>query len=138
MPRNMSFMLTKEQVKNQTKTVTRRLGWWFLRGDEILNAVEQCQGLKKGEKIVRINLIQVVDTRPERLYEIDKIDCIAEGFPDLTPDQFIEMFCKSHRGCQPETMVNRIRFEYICAGCGMDVTGTGYKEFGCWSCGYEP
>jgi len=26
----------------------------------------------------------------------------------------------------------------ICGGCGMEVTGTGYKEFGCWSCGYEP
>jgi len=27
MPRNMSFMLTTEQIKNRTKTVTRRLGW---------------------------------------------------------------------------------------------------------------
>lgn len=113
MPRNMSFMLTKEQVRNRTKTVTRRLGWWFLRGDEILNAVEQCQGLKKGAKIKRINLIQVVDTRPERLCEIDQRDCILEGFPDMNPDQFIEMFCSSHRGCQPETVINRIKFKYI-------------------------
>ena len=45
MPRNMSFMLTTEQVRNKTKTVTRRLGWWFLKPGEIVNAVEKGMGL---------------------------------------------------------------------------------------------
>lgn len=35
MPRNMSFMLTVEQYRNQTKTVTRRNGWRFSKVDDI-------------------------------------------------------------------------------------------------------
>lgn len=54
MPRNMSFMLTKEQYRNKTKFVTRRLGWAFIRISEICNGVEKAQGLKKGEKIVKM------------------------------------------------------------------------------------
>jgi hypothetical protein len=109
----MSFMLTTEQIKNRTKTVTRRLGWWFLNTGDILNAVEQCQGLKKGEKIKRLCQIRVVSTRMEKLYEVDRHDCVAEGFPNLTADGFVEMFCKSHKKCLPETPVNRIEFEYV-------------------------
>lgn len=113
MPRNMSFMLTKKQIRNHTKTVTRRLGWWFLKEGNILNAVEKCQGLKKGEKIKRICQLRVVSTRMEKLYEVDRHDCIAERFPKMTPDEFIEMFCNSHKKCLPETPVNRVEFEYV-------------------------
>lgn len=113
MPRNMSFILTKNQIRNRTKTVTRRLGWWFLEEGDILNAVEQCQGLKKGETVKRLCQIEVVSTLSEKLYEIDKHDCIAEGFPEMSPDEFIEMFCESHKKCRPETPVNRIKFEYV-------------------------
>jgi hypothetical protein len=104
-------MLTTGQVKKRTKTVTRRLGWWFLKPGDILNAVEKCQGLKKGEKIKQICQIEVVSTRVERLYDIDRDDCIAEGFPDMSPDKFIEMFCR-HNKCVPEIPVNRIEFKY--------------------------
>ena len=34
MPRNISFMLTQEQFKNKTKTMTRRSGWRFAEADE--------------------------------------------------------------------------------------------------------
>lgn len=37
MPKNMSFMLTTERVRNKTKTVTRRLGWQNLKRGEIIN-----------------------------------------------------------------------------------------------------
>jgi hypothetical protein len=113
MPRNMSFLLTIEQVKNKTKTVTRRLGWWFLKPGDILNAVEKCQGLKKGEKIKKICKIVVISTNPERLWDINQSELVAEGFPNLTSGQFIEMFCKSHKGCNPKTLVNRIKFKYV-------------------------
>jgi hypothetical protein len=106
-------MLTTEQVKNRTKTVTRRLGWWFLKPGDILNACEKCQGLKKGEKIKRICRIEILSVREEKLYEIDRHDCVAEGFPKLTPDEFVKMFCKANKGCLPEAPVNRIEFEYI-------------------------
>ena len=51
MPRNMSFMITTEQIKNRTKTVTRRLGWNFLKPGEVVNACEKCRGLKAGQKV---------------------------------------------------------------------------------------
>jgi hypothetical protein len=108
----MSFMLTTEQVRNRTKTVTRRLGWWFLKPGDILNAVEKCQGLKKGEKIHRICRIQVVQTRIEPLRFINDMECIREGFPEWRWMDFVEMFCAANK-CNPDTMVNRIEFEYL-------------------------
>ena len=36
----------------------------------------------------------------------------TEGFPDLTPRQFLEMFCKAN-GCDGYQPVNRIEFEYV-------------------------
>lgn len=112
MPRNMSFMLTTEQVKNKSKTVTRRLGWWFLKPGDILNAVEKCQGLKKGEKVKKIDQIRVKEAQGEPLYFINHNECIKEGFPDYMPEDFIEMFCK-HNKCDSSKIVNRIEFEYI-------------------------
>ena len=53
MPRNMSFSLTTDQVRNRTKTVTRRLGWWknkhgkrLLQVGDIVNACVKCMGLQ--------------------------------------------------------------------------------------------
>lgn len=112
MPRNMSFMLTTDQVRNRTKTVTRRLGWWFLKPGDILNACVQCQGLKKGEKIEKIGPIRVKESGPETLFLIDKEDCAKEGFPEMEPEDFIGMFCREMK-CLRDKIVNRIEFEYI-------------------------
>ena len=112
MPRNMSFMLTTDQIINRTKTVTRRLGWWFLKSGEVVNAVEKAMGLKKGEKIKRICQVRIVSTRKEPIYNIDHADCVREGFPDWTPGEFIGMFC-SHNKCKSHTEINRIEFEYV-------------------------
>ena len=113
MPRNMSFSLTTEQVRNRSKTVTRRLGWWFLKPGDIVNAVEKAMGLKKGEKVKIICQIRIVSTRPEPLQDITNSDIIKEGFPNMSIDEFIAMFCRSHKGCSPATIVNRIEFEYL-------------------------
>ena len=114
MPRNMSFALTPEQIKNRTKTVTRRFGWWFLKpGDEIC-AVEKSMGLKKGEKIKRLAMIRVVSVRVEPLNLITRDDCIKEGFPEYTPETFVDML-QNHYGnrIKPNKNVNRIEFEYF-------------------------
>ena len=113
MPRNMSFMLTTEQIRKRTKDVTRRVGWWTVKPGEILQAVEKCQGLKKGEKIVHICKIQVLSTKAVELHEMNRSELIREGFPDMSESEFIEMFCRSHKGCTPETIVNRIEFKYL-------------------------
>ena len=113
MARNMSFAMTTEQVASQTKTVTRRCGWWFLRPGDVLQPVEKAMGLRKGEKIAKIGgLIRVVSVRKEHLNEIDDADCVMEGFPDFTPEEFVNMFC-FHYGCQRDKEVNRIEFEYL-------------------------
>lgn len=112
MPRNMSFMLTAEQIKNRTKTVTRRLGWWFLKPGDSLNACEKCQGLKKGEKIKKLCQIRVVDTWGSPLNLITQDDCKLEGFPELTPDDFVRMFTRQMK-CYAWENVNRIEFEYV-------------------------
>ena len=112
MPRNMSFMLTTEQIKNRTKTVTRRLGWWFIKPGDILNACEKCQGLKKGEKIKKLCQIRIIDTWGEALNLISQDDCTKEGFPQLSPSEFVSMFTREMDCCAWED-VNRIEFEYV-------------------------
>lgn len=112
MPRNMSFMLTTDQIINKTKTVTRRLGWRFLRPGDLVMACRKCQGIPKGGKIERLGLIRVISTRLEPLAEITKEDCVKEGFPRLTPHDFTEMFKKEMK-CGKNEIVNRIEFEYM-------------------------
>lgn len=112
MPRNMSFMLTTEQIREQTKDVTRRLGWWFLKPGDIINAVEKCRGLKKGEKVIFIRQIRIKSTRSERFLFISDAEIIREGFQGLSRSAFIELFIQANH-CTIRTNVNRIEFEYI-------------------------
>ena len=112
MPRNMSFMLTTEQFKNRTKTVTRRLGWKFLKPGDVVMGCKKCMGLKKGEKIERLGLIRIVDVRRERLNQITDEDVVREGFPGMTRLGFIKFFMKEAR-CLIVQPVTRIEFEYL-------------------------
>jgi hypothetical protein len=46
----------------------------------------------------------------------DRRDPIGEASsPNMTPGEFVAMFCATHKGCTPETEVTRIEFEYV--GC---------------------
>lgn len=110
--RNMSFALTAEQFKARTKTVTRRFGWWFLKPGDVVRGVEKAMGLKPGEKIRPLGAIRIISTRPEPLNAITHEDVIKEGFPEWTPDQFVQMLV-DHYGVPPDKTVNRIEFEYI-------------------------
>ncbi len=111
MPRNMSFALTTEQFKNRTKTVTRRLGWKFLKTGDVLMGVEKCQGIKKGE-LVRLGLIEIISVRREPLGFITKNEVVLEGFPKMYTGDFVDMFCK-HMKCDITTEVTRIEFKYL-------------------------
>lgn len=112
MARNISFMLTTEQVRKQQKTVTRRLGWLMLKQGDELNACVKCMGLKQGEKIERLAKIRVVDVRRERLYDITPDDVIREGFEGQSVEWFIDMFMRE-MGVPSSAEVTRIEFEYI-------------------------
>ena len=107
--RNMSFMLTTKQFKDKTKTVTRRNGWKHLKVGDFVQGCEKCQGLKKGEKLNKLGVIQILKTEFEPLNAITKSDCIKEGFPNMTPAEFVTFYCK-HNKCEPTTPVNRIEF----------------------------
>ncbi len=39
-------------------------------------------------------------------------EVVKEGFPNLSPTEFVDMFCKANK-CQPETIVRRMEFEHI-------------------------
>jgi len=113
MPRNMSFAMTTEQIKNKTKIVTRRYGWIFLKPGDLVQPVEKAMGLKPGEKMKKIGgLIRIVSTYQEPLSFITHSDVVLEGFPDWTADQFIQMLV-DHYKVDPMKEVNRIQFEYL-------------------------
>lgn len=122
MPRNISFALTTDQIRDRTKTVTRRLGWEFLKPGDILCACVKCMGLKPGEQIERLGLIRVVDVRRERLslmttrIEYGFQETTKEGYPVGTakhiPSAFVAMFCRAMK-CDPNDEVTRIEFEYV-------------------------
>lgn len=118
--RNISFALTTEQVRSQTKTVTRRLGWAGLKPGTLLQPVVKCMGLKRGETVERIGgPIRVVSVEREPLRAMQRAairgfgnpETVREGFPSMTGDEFVQMFCR-HNGCAPDAEVTRIEFEY--------------------------
>jgi len=110
--RNMSFSLTTRQFRERSKFVTRRLGWFFLKPGDTVCGVEKGMGLKKGEKVVRLGPIEIVSNRPEMLNTITPADVILEGFQEMSPDEFVAMFCR-HNKVAPDKTVNRIEYKYL-------------------------
>lgn len=110
--RRMSFMLTTRQLLERSKTVTRRLGWEFLKPGEVLLAVDKCMGLKPGQVSQTLATIQVISATRVSLDKIDALDVAREGFPGMEPEAFVAMFCK-HMKCAPDTPVTRIEFRYV-------------------------
>lgn len=133
--RNMSFFKTTDQIRSGTKTVTRRLGWKFLKPGDRVMAVVKCQGLKKGEKIEKIRPLLIVGVNREPLYKIENEDVIKEGFlfsidPNADKTQgacfrysFIDMFCELNK-CTPETIITRIEFDY----CNLTIRRKSYEK----------
>jgi hypothetical protein len=116
--RNISFALTTDQIRNRTKTVTRRVGWRFLKPGDRLCACVKCMGLKPGEKIERLGVIEVVSLRREPLALMTHLrtygdkEAALEGFPRLIGWEFVDMFCR-HMGVRMYDEVTRIEFRYV-------------------------
>lgn len=110
--RNMSFSATTPQFRAQEKTETRRLGWKWARVGMVVMGVEKAQGLKKGEHVVPLGPIRFTHVSREALNCITQEQVIAEGFPALSPAEFVAFFCEFN-GCEPETIITRIVFEYL-------------------------
>lgn len=86
MPRLISCAHTIPAILDQTKTVTRRLGWWQDRngrrlvvpGDR-LTLCGQIMGRQPGQPITRYATVEIVDVRRERLEAITDDDVVREG-----------------------------------------------------------
>lgn len=114
--RNMSFAMTTSQFRARIKSVTRRFGWWHLKpGDQVMG-VEKGMGLKPGEEVVRFGAIEIISVRAEPLNAITQEDCALEGFPEMTPEQFVAMLVRHYR-CEPDKIANRIEFRYLESAC---------------------
>src|SRR5690606_12701437 len=115
--RNISFALTTEQFRKRTKTVTRRNGWKHLKQSDDHMGCVKCMGLKKGERVEKHGAIRVVSARREPLRRMlddpgyGHAECHREGFPDMTPAEFVDFYCRANR-CTPDEEVTRIEFAY--------------------------
>lgn len=112
--RNISFAATEQQIIDQSKTVTRRLGWINLQPGTLLQPVAKSQGLKKGERVRKLGCpIRVVAVRHEPLYDIagNPQDVVREGFPDMSAADLIRFFVEMNN-CSDDTVITRIEFEY--------------------------
>lgn len=97
--RRMSFFLTTRQIIDREKTVTRRSvdTWTTLKAGDRVIAIEKGQGLKAGEGHLVLALLEIVNVRIERLDEITAEECVREGFPDLTPAEFVTFYRRAKK-----------------------------------------
>jgi len=113
--RKMSFNKTIDQILDRSKTVTRRLGWKNLKPGTLLEAVDRVQFVKPQDQRF-LALIRVTRVNREHLGAMledgYQREPAKEGFPQMLPSEFVEMFCKAF-GCTQDTDVARIEFEYV-------------------------
>lgn len=112
MARLISFSMTEAQVRDRSKTVTRRLGWRWAKPGDVLRGVRKVMGRKKGEPLVDLALVRVVSARREPLCAITEDDVAREGYPGKSPWWFIGKFMQAMQ-CAIDTEVTRIEFEYV-------------------------
>ncbi len=108
--KNISFSITTPQFNDGSKDVTRRWGWYDLKPGT---------RLKKGEKMTRLGMIEVVSAREEPLSELaanrryTSREMIREGFPGNDPRWFVDMLMKiKPKGLQREHPM-RIEFKRV-------------------------
>lgn len=115
----MSVALTTQAVRDRIKTQTRRDGWRRLREGDRLALCPKFRGVRRAEREL-ITIVDVLSVRREPLQAISASDVVAEGFPDWTPAEFVEFFCRTHRGVEPGSEITCIRWAYprMCRTCG--------------------
>jgi hypothetical protein len=136
---NISFSATTEQARQHRKHCTRRVDKSLrlskLKPGRVLQGIEKGQGIKKGEHVIKLDQIIVLEVNREPLKEICNnpirgtpenirqiyepvcgrrpCEITLEGFPEVSPRSFVDMFCKINPRCTPDTEVTRILFDYV-------------------------
>lgn len=117
--RRMAFSATIPQMRDRTKTVTRRAETTWEKhadpGDKLL-AIEQGMGLPKGQKQVILHPILIVANRLENFVQgLTTEEVALEGFPGKSPDWFFENVWRPMHGSlpSPKAVVRRIEFAHL-------------------------
>lgn len=113
MSRLMSVAFTEQAVVERRKTVTRRKGWVFLKPGDRLTLCRKVMGRKKGEPLVRLVDVEVVDVRREPLGDMPESDVTLEGFPEMSRVDFINRFFVNAQGIFGDDLVTRIEWRYL-------------------------
>ncbi len=109
----MSISHTEAAVVARTKTVTRRLGWRFLKPGDRLTLCRKVMGRKPGEPLVRLAEVEVVSVRREPLRAMTADDLIREGVPGFaSPTAWTRWFAETFR-CRWDAEVTRIEWRYL-------------------------
>lgn len=116
MSRLMSVSHTEQAVVERRKTVTRRLGWTFLKPGDRLTLCRKVMGRRNGEPLVRLAEVEVVSLRREPLQDMDPDDVAREAVPGLEevfdPFDWVQWFAETMH-CNPWTEVTRIEWRYL-------------------------
>ena len=131
----MSVAMTADAVIERRKTVTRRKGWWehkngrrLLHTGDTLTLCRKVQGRKAGEPIERLAEVEVISITREHLSDLTEFpgygrnEVAREGFPGMDPARFILDYFVHAQGVDPDDLVTRIEWRYIC--------GSGFCECG--------
>jgi hypothetical protein len=124
--RLISFNHTSEQIRDRTKTVTRRTGWKNLTTGTLLLACEKTRNVER-ENREELAVIRVLNVRQEPLRRMlddkryGRAEIRREGFEGHskygTPEKWVEWFCRTH-DCTPDSEITRIEFAYHDSGPG--------------------
>jgi hypothetical protein len=119
--RRMSFSHSAPELRERLQTVTRRLGWRFLKPDDLIEAVEHVPGSERdpGAPTRTLAVLRVRNVRVEPLsrlltdatYAEDELP--REGFPCWSRDDFIARFLREHRLASADVDITRIEFEIV-------------------------
>jgi hypothetical protein len=123
MSRLMSVAFTEQAVRDRTKTVTRRKGWWtdkngrqLVKPGDRITLCRKVMGRKKGEPLERICDVEIVSVRRECLWmgvrnRADEME--REGFPLLPPMTFVQRYFVEEQGIDWMDDVTRIEWRYL-------------------------
>jgi hypothetical protein len=131
----------RNHQKHETRRVDKSLRLARKKPGDILQGIERAQGIKKGEHIVKLDKFVILEVNREPLDDIIERPCriqpqrivdqyprkyqiwmnagggvpevVLEGFPELTPVRFVEMFCEINKKCTPDTEITRVLFDYL-------------------------
>lgn len=115
----MSVSRTADAVRDRSKTVTRRLGWLFLKPGDRLTLCRKVMGRKPGEPLDRLAEVEVISVRREPLSAITDADVEREGV-----DVALEVAGRTEAeawaswfawtmGCSVDDDVTRIEWRYL-------------------------